>query len=73
MPLATNGSSLSGALARFIDNDLARGAIATILIVGTFVLLAMGRDVPSVLWAMDGAAVSAFFAVRVTRDSYREK
>lgn len=44
-----------------ICSDVARLALALLLVGGSIVLLGLGRDVPSVLWALDGAAVGFYF------------
>lgn len=45
------------------NNDLSRLIIAVVLVGGTFVLLYAGRDVPSAIYTMDGAAVTWFFVM----------
>lgn len=57
------------ALVQFLCNDVARVLIATVLLVGTIGLLWAGKPVPDVLWALDGAAVSFYFAVTIAKNS----
>lgn len=40
--------------------NTARFVLALVLIVGTFVLLVLQREVPTVLWAMDASAIGYF-------------
>jgi len=47
--------------ADILCNDVARAAIAVILLVGTFILLVTDREVPPALWGMDGLAVGFYF------------
>ena len=49
------------AVTEFLCTDAARLLIALILLVGTFALLLLQREVPSTLWAFDGAAVGFYF------------
>ena len=54
------GASL--AIGTFVNEHLARLALAMVLVVGTLVLLGMRIDVPTVLWTLDATAVTFYFA-----------
>lgn len=52
---------MARALASFVCNDVARVAIALLLVGITGALLLTHEGVPDVLWALDGAAVGFYF------------
>lgn len=55
-------------MVNFAAQDLARVLIAVILLCGTFALLLSGRDVPVVLWTLDGSAITFYFAVGIAKN-----
>lgn len=57
---------IRGLVAEFICNDLARVAIAVILLLITGALLLTDRTVPGELWALDGAATTFYFVGAAT-------
>lgn len=54
-------STITTAVAEFLCTDVARVVIAGLLLVGTLALLLTDRNVPEVLWALDGAAIGYYF------------
>lgn len=59
------------ALAEFLCSDIARVAIALVLLVGTLTLLFQGKDVPNALWGFDGAAIGFYFGGQVAKSAAR--
>lgn len=61
--------SMGHLIETFVLNDLARLAIVVGLLAGTFALLLSGHEVPVVVYAFDGQAVTFYFAVLVAKNA----
>lgn len=64
-------AEFKAAVADFICNDVARVLLALALVLGTLVLLIMGKPVPDVLWTLDGAALAFYFSIAAVKSSLR--